>query len=68
MPGTVSDPFLVGAILTGVAFFVVGALKSRFVQKSWLWEGIETLSVGALAAGIAYIIGLLLKPVVNGGG
>lgn len=68
VPGTVSDPFLVGAVLTGIAFFVVGALKSRFVQKSWFWEGVETLSVGALAAGIAYIIGLLLKPVVNGGG
>lgn len=67
VPGTVEDPFFMGAVLTGVAFFSVGALKSRFVSKSWLWEGFETLSVGALAAGIAYVIGLLLKPVVNGG-
>jgi VIT1/CCC1 family predicted Fe2+/Mn2+ transporter len=67
-PGTVDNPFLIGAILTGIAFFIVGALKSRFVEKSWLWEGFETLSVGALAAGIAYIIGLLLSPVVNGAG
>lgn len=64
-PGTVNQPFLVGAILTGIAFFIVGALKSRFVEKSWLWEGFETLSVGTLAAGIAYLIGLLLSPFVN---
>jgi VIT1/CCC1 family predicted Fe2+/Mn2+ transporter len=67
-PGTVGQPFLIGSLLTGAAFFIVGALKSRFVEKSWLWEGFETLSVGTLAAGIAYLIGLLLKPVVNGAG
>lgn len=67
-PGTVSDPFWVSALLTGVAFFIVGALKSRFVGKSWLSEGVETLSVGTLAAAIAYVIGLLLKPLVNGAG
>lgn len=66
-PGTVSNPFLIGSIFTGIAFFTVGALKSRFVEKSWLWEGFETLSVGTLAAGIAYIIGLLLRPFVNVG-
>jgi len=53
------------AILTGIAFFIVGAFKSRFVEKSWLWEGFETLSVGTLAAGIAYVIGLLLRPFVD---
>ena len=66
VPGTISDPFWMAAVLTGVAFFVVGALKSRFVGKSWVLEGLETLSVGSLAAGIAYVIGLLLKPIVNG--
>lgn len=66
VPGTVSDPFWAAAFLTGVAFFVVGALKSRFVGKPWVLEGVETLGVGALAAAIAYVIGLLLKPIVNG--
>lgn len=64
-PGTMGQPFLIGSILTGIAFFIVGALKSRFVEKSWLWEGFETLSVGTLAAGIAYVIGLLLRPFVD---
>lgn len=66
VPGTISSPFWIAALLTGVAFFIVGALKSRFVGKPWVLEGFETLSIGALAAGIAYVIGLLLKPIVNG--
>ncbi|MBT8038039.1 MAG: VIT1/CCC1 transporter family protein [Verrucomicrobiae bacterium] len=66
IPGTVADPFGVAALLTGIAFFIVGTLKSRFVGSSWVAEGFETLSVGALAAGIAYLIGLMLKPLVNG--
>lgn len=66
MPGTVASPFAVASVLTGVAFFIVGALKSRFVGKSWIFEGCETLGVGALAAAIAYVIGLLLKPLLDG--
>ncbi|BDS08022.1 membrane protein [Oceaniferula spumae] len=66
MPGTVGSPFAVASVLTGVAFFIVGTLKSRFVGKHWLWEGFETLGIGALAAAIAYIIGLLLKPLLDG--
>ena len=66
VPGTLATPFWVAAFLTGVAFFVVGALKSRFVGKSWVFEGLETLSVGALAAVIAYAIGLMLKPLLGG--
>lgn len=66
MPGTVASPFAVASVLTGAAFFIVGALKSRFVGKSWIFEGCETLSVGALAAAIAYVIGLLLKPLLDG--
>lgn len=62
----IEDPFLISSLLTGVAFFLVGALKSRFVERSWWREGVETLLVGALAAGIAYFIGILLKPLVNG--
>lgn len=65
-PGSVRHPFAVASVLTGAAFFVVGALKSRFVGKSWFREGCETLGVGALAAAIAYGIGLLLKPLLQG--
>lgn len=56
-----SHPFLLSAIMTGAAFFFVGAGKSRFVDETWYRAGFETLAIGGIAAGIAYGIGLALK-------
>jgi vacuolar iron transporter family protein len=57
---TVDHPFAWSAAMTGVAFFAVGALKSRFVEQRWWISGLETLAIGALAAGLAYGIGAAL--------
>lgn len=65
-PEMVSDPFLPACIFTGIAFFTVGALKSRFVDQHWALAGAETLGVGTLAAVIAYAIGVLLRPLAEG--
>lgn len=56
-------PFLWSAGLTGIAFFLVGALKSRVVAERWLRAGMETLGVGAVAATLAYVVGVLLRGV-----
>ncbi len=53
--------FLVSCILTGITFFLIGSFKSRWSTSSWFRSGLETLFVGALAAGLAYIVGVLLK-------
>jgi vacuolar iron transporter family protein len=55
------DPFFISTVLTGVAFFVVGALKGRFVDHKWHLSGLEILFVGGMAAFLAYLVGLLLK-------
>jgi len=59
-PGEVPWPFGWSAVLTGAAFFVVGAFKARFVERPAWRSGLETLVVGGAAAGIAYLAGVAL--------
>ncbi len=60
-PGNLADPFVLSAAMTGVAFFVVGALKSRVTDERWYAAGLETLAIGGLAAALAYAVGMLLS-------
>ena len=46
---------------TIAALFFVGAIKSRFSDKSWVVTGTETAIVGGFAASIAYFVGFFLK-------
>lgn len=64
-PGTFQNPFCVSIVITGAAFFTVGAFKSRFVGQRWFLAGMETLVAGGGAAVLAYFIGLLLKDLVH---
>ena len=59
--GLIGDPFLVATLLTGVAFALVGLLKAIVIGQS-LWRGaIETVALGGAAAGLAYLVGVLLQ-------
>jgi len=60
----VSSPYLFSTLMTGVAFFAVGAFKARFVDEKWPVAGGETLLIGGLAAGLAYAIGAFLRDLV----
>lgn len=60
-PDTVTRPFFWSALLTGAAFFGIGALKSRFVEIPWWRSALETLLTGAAAATVAYAVGALLS-------
>ena len=61
----VESSFLVSCIMTGVTFFLIGSFKSRWSTSSWYRSGLETLFVGALAAGLAYGAGVLLKGIAG---
>lgn len=61
---TISHPFFWSAVMTGLAFFCVGAVKSRFVQDRWYLAGLETLVVGGVAASLAFAAGYLMRDLV----
>jgi vacuolar iron transporter family protein len=54
-------PFLWSGLSTAAAFFAIGAIKSRFVNKPWYSSGLETLLLGGGAAALAYLVGILLQ-------
>lgn len=59
--------YIVSTVLTGIAFFLVGASKSLFIRHSWLRSGMETFVIGSVAAILAYGIGFLLHQLVGTG-
>ena len=60
-----STPFMISSAITAIAFLIVGAIKSKFAEQYWLWSALETLGVGAIAAGLAYGCGYALNQVAG---
>jgi len=55
------NTFVIAIMMTAVALFVIGAIKS-YVTRKKLWKSaLETLLVGGGAALIAYWIGFFLR-------
>jgi VIT1/CCC1 family predicted Fe2+/Mn2+ transporter len=62
---TMENGFVWSTALTGAVFFAIGSAKSRWSLAPWWWSGLETLLIGLGAAGVAYLIGYLLKGLVH---
>jgi VIT1/CCC1 family predicted Fe2+/Mn2+ transporter len=58
-----NNKFLLSIILTGIAFLIIGAIKSKVVGKHYIKSSLETLLIGGLAALIAFVVGYLLRGV-----
>lgn len=58
--------FAIACVLTAVALFTLGAIKSKFSTQSWWRSGLWVLLNGTLAAAAAYLIGFGLEALVGG--
>lgn len=55
------NAFRFSILFTGTVFFAIGSIKSRWSTQSWYRSGMSTLFVGGIAAGLSYLVGVLLK-------
>ncbi len=59
--GGAGHALAVATAVTGAVFFGIGALKSKWSTARWWASGLETFTIGMVAAGAAYLVGALLK-------
>ncbi|UWR02217.1 VIT1/CCC1 transporter family protein [Ruegeria conchae] len=59
---SIEGAFTFSAWMTAGVFFAIGAMKSRWSLAPWWRSGAETLLIGGLAAGIAFLVGSLFHP------
>lgn len=57
--------FTISIVLTGAVFFIIGSIKSRWSTVSWWRSGLSTFLVGAIAAALAYAVGLMLRRIAG---
>jgi VIT1/CCC1 family predicted Fe2+/Mn2+ transporter len=60
-PISPSTSFPISLGLSGLALFGLGASKVLVTERNPWRSGLEMLLVGGLAAGVAYVVGALLK-------
>ena len=65
VPGAAAHSFAVSTVSTALALFVAGSLRSRLVPGGWVRCGLEMLAVGAVAAALAYGLGVVLAGVIR---
>lgn len=61
----ITESFSYSMISTSVAFFLIGMIKGKIVKKSPTRSGFVTLLIGAIAAGVAYLVGVLLVHLIS---
>ncbi|MEM3121838.1 MAG: VIT1/CCC1 transporter family protein, partial [Candidatus Pacearchaeota archaeon] len=60
----IKNAFIMSIILTGGALLILGGFKSKITGKSWIKSGIETFTIGSIAAGVAYYIGYFVSTLI----
>lgn len=55
---SLDQPFKISIVLVAVELFVIGVWRSKYTKRSWIISGWEMLSIGGVAAVVAYFVGL----------
>jgi len=66
-------PFVLGlpasveasTLMTGLTFFSIGSVRSRWSPLPWWRAGLQTFAIGIAAAAMAYIVGVVLSGIVS---
>ncbi len=59
------DSFTIAIIATGITLFGVGALRRIAIDRNWFVLGVEMLAIGGTASAIAYVIGKVIRHIIN---
>jgi VIT1/CCC1 family predicted Fe2+/Mn2+ transporter len=54
------DSLVAALTVGGVGLFAAGAVVARFTGRAWLVSGLRQLALGAVAAGVTYLIGTVI--------
>jgi len=65
-------PFILGfratistsTLMTGLTFFFIGSLRSRWSPAPWWRAGLETFAIGTTAAAMAYLVGVVMAGLI----
>lgn len=55
---------IVSVAMAALTFFLIGSLRSKWSPVHWFKAGLETLIIGLVSAGVAYLVGDFLKEIV----
>ncbi|MFA7325595.1 MAG: VIT1/CCC1 transporter family protein [Candidatus Kapaibacterium sp.] len=58
------NSFLISCIFTSIAFMLIGYFKSYITNRNKIKSILETLSLGAIAASLSYILGSFLEGMI----
>ena len=62
---TIDNVFFYSIVFTAIAFFSIGLVKGKVVNKSPVRSGLNTLMMGGIAAVVAFLVGSLLGSYVK---
>ncbi len=61
---SLEQAFEIALVATGITFFLIGTIKSKWSLAQWWLSGLETLAIGVAASAMAYGVGYLVKGLV----